>query len=109
MSAYKKWCICSITQKQMCCANSVVGITMVFAFQCAGVVWPSQGKSVTKFAEDLAAVEQRPLAPVVSLFNGIFFGLFMSSQIIGNQISAAVLGKVSSWSFSSKTNKEIPG
>jgi len=56
-----------------------------------GVVWPSQGKSVTKFAEDLSAAEERPLEPVVSLFNGVFFCLFMSSQILGNVISSEVL------------------
>ena len=46
---------------------------------------------MTKFAEDLAEVEQRPVEPVVSLFNGVFFCLFMSSQIIGNTISMTIL------------------
>jgi len=69
----------------------------------AAIIWTAQGAYVTNSAMCFARMTGRPPRSSVGMFNGIFFGIFQLSMLIGNIISSLVLSSgdsSSSWSLS---------
>ena len=57
----------------------------------ASIIWAAQGAYVTNAALAYAHVAGKPPRSSVGLFNGIFFGIFQLSMLIGNLISSLIL------------------
>ncbi|OQR96047.1 hypothetical protein THRCLA_07392 [Thraustotheca clavata] len=58
----------------------------------ASFLWISQGSYLTTLSVHYAEYMDIPETNAMGLFNGIFFAIFRSSQILGNLISSFVLG-----------------
>lgn len=57
----------------------------------ASIIWAAQGAYVTNAALAYAHVSGKPPRSSIGLFNGIFFGIFQLSMLIGNLISSLIL------------------
>lgn len=57
----------------------------------ASIIWAAQGSYVTTAALSYARDTGKPPRSSVGLFNGIFFGIFQLSMLIGNIISSLIL------------------
>ena len=57
----------------------------------ASIIWAAQGSYVTTAALAYARDTGKPPRSSVGLFNGIFFGIFQLSMLIGNIISSLIL------------------
>ena len=74
----------------------------------AAIIWTAEGSYVTKAAVGFAQLTKKPERSSMGLFNGIFFGIFQLSMLIGNIISSLVLSgsdESSSSSFSDEADK----
>jgi len=57
----------------------------------AAIIWTAQGSYVTNAALYYAELSGKPPRSSIGMFNGIFFGIFQLSMLIGNIISSLVL------------------
>jgi MFS family permease len=70
----------------------------------ASILWTGQGTYLTTVANADAAARALSPAAMLGLFNGVFFGIFQCSQVLGNVLSSLVL---SSGSESGSRSEDI--
>lgn len=73
----------------------------------ASIIWAAQGAYVTNAALAYAHVAGKPPRSSVGLFNGIFFGIFQLSMLIGNLISSLILSTGGSGTASSDAGPSL--
>jgi len=85
-------------------------ITLVIAAVILGfgaaIIWTAQGSYVTNAALCYAKLSNKPPRSSIGLFNGIFFGIFQLSMLIGNILSSVIL---SSGGSSSESLSDLSG
>eukprot|EP01105_Mastigella_eilhardi_P018170 TRINITY_DN4201_c0_g1_i1.p1 TRINITY_DN4201_c0_g1~~TRINITY_DN4201_c0_g1_i1.p1 ORF type:complete len:458 (-),score=143.04 TRINITY_DN4201_c0_g1_i1:116-1465(-) len=59
---------------------------------CASILWAGEGAYVTNAAMNYSLALGLPLKSSLGLFNGVFFGIFQLSMVIGNILSSVILG-----------------
>ena len=63
-----------------------------FSGAMGGLVWVAQGIYVTRFAVEHAQFTGSDIKPVLGYFNGIFYGSFSLTHIMGNLIPSLIFG-----------------
>ncbi|CAD6269809.1 unnamed protein product [Miscanthus lutarioriparius] len=58
---------------------------------CASIIWVGQGTYLTSAALSHARDNNLPEGPTLGKFNGEFWGIFASTQVLGNLLSLALL------------------
>lgn len=69
----------------------------------ASIIWVAEGTYLTSSARSHAQDSNLPEGTVIGSFNGVFFGVFASHQIIGNLLTLALLSNGTEGSTSGTT------
>lgn len=79
--------------------NTLKWLGSIFASIIVGVgapiMWTSQGRYLTDLSVTYAEIKLLPEGSMLGTFNGMFYGIFQGTQIVGNLISSLILDKES--------------
>eukprot|EP01130_Rhizamoeba_saxonica_P007357 TRINITY_DN2974_c0_g1_i1.p1 TRINITY_DN2974_c0_g1~~TRINITY_DN2974_c0_g1_i1.p1 ORF type:complete len:425 (-),score=50.67 TRINITY_DN2974_c0_g1_i1:39-1313(-) len=83
--------ICSYSNYEVETCSTVLYPTAVYLGIGASIFWSGQGTYLTLAAYNYANSKNEQSDTAMGLFNGIFFGIFQMSQIIGGILASVVL------------------
>ncbi|KAK1392595.1 putative Ion channel regulatory protein, UNC-93 [Heracleum sosnowskyi] len=87
---------------------TMVPVSLYLGFS-ASIIWVGQGTYLTSTARSHAYDHNEHEGTIIGQFNGEFWGMFASHQLVGNLLSLALLNKGEDGSTSEKRSKERGG